>query len=144
MARISNNRRGTWASITATFGALLLTFCQTSLAAPSATGNNDYPGLIELTEDFFAWKSEGNDPLDRSANQAASRLDELKSMQAQLSGIAVADWGKAKQVDYLAVRSAMDQHDFMLQVSKPWERDPGFYVDRLQRLTLITRVRCNN
>jgi hypothetical protein len=137
MARISNNRRGTWPSITATFGALLLAFCQTSLAAPSATSNDDYPGLIKLTEDFFAWKSEGNNPLDRSAKQAASRLDELKSMQVQLSGIAVADWGKAKQVDYLAVRSAMDQHDFMLQVSKPWERDPGFYVDRMQRLTFI-------
>jgi hypothetical protein len=31
----------------------------------------------------------------------------------------------------------MDQHDFMLQVSKPWERDPGFYVDRMQRLTFV-------
>jgi hypothetical protein len=118
-------------------GSTLLAFSQISLATNTPAGSGDYATLITLTDSFFAWKNDGNDPLNRSTKQATSRLGELKSMQLQLRDMAVANWDHAKQVDYLALRAAMDQHDFMLQVSKPWERDPGFYVDRMQRLTFI-------
>ena len=108
-----------------------------SIAASAADSKGDYNSLIKLTESFFSWKGNGNDPLERSTKQAASRLDELKGMQAQLRSMDVKNWEPANQVDYLALRAAMDQHDFMLQVSKPWERDPGFYVDKMQRLTFV-------
>ncbi|MDG1905397.1 MAG: DUF885 family protein [Arenicella sp.] len=131
------NSKSASPNITLIVGALILVVSQTSLAAQAFAGKNDYDSLIELTESFFAWKSDGNDPLDRSTEQAASRLSELKAMQTQLSHIDVADWGRSEQVDYLALRSAMDQHDFMLQVSKPWERDPGYYIDRMLWLTFV-------
>jgi hypothetical protein len=38
-------------------------------------------------------------------------------------------------VDYLAVRSRLDQYDFTLRRSRPWARDPGFYVDRMLWVT---------
>lgn len=119
------------------FGALVLSFSSIGLKAELPKTNDGYASLVKLTDDFFAWKGEGSDPLDRSSGQAASQLSELKGMQALLSDIAVADWEHSEQVDYLALRSAMDQHDFMLQVTKPWERDPGYYIDRMLWLTFV-------
>lgn len=109
----------------------------TSFATSAAESKDDYNSLIKLTESFFAWKDNSSDPLERSAKQVASHLDELKGMQAQFISIDAKKWEAEKQVDYLALRGAMDQHDFMLQVSKPWARDPGFYVDKMQRLTFV-------
>lgn len=137
MTRTSNNKRGALPKTIIIFGAVLLAFSQVSLAANPLANENRYTDLIKLTETFFTWKSDGSDPLEQSTKQATNRLKELKSMQMQLKNIAVADWDRAKQVDYLALRAAMDQHDFMLQVSKPWARDPGFYIDRMQRLTFV-------
>lgn len=118
-------------------GAFLVISTALATAASPPSGNGDYASLVGLTEEFFSWKSAGSDPLLRSAEQAAMRLNELRALQARLADMAVADWDRSKQADYLALRGAMDQHDFLLQVSKPWERDPGFYVDRMQRLTFV-------
>lgn len=116
----------------------ILLFAGHPLLAISAPSNKDgYPKLVQLAEDFFAWKRADNDPLIQSTARTTQRLAELKTMQTQLNNISASDWTPAKQVDYLALRSAMDQHDFLLQVSKPWERDPGFYIDRMQRLTFV-------
>lgn len=118
-------------------GVIILIFSLPVLANKLATEDGEYESLVRLTHAFFAWKAEGDDPLHQSAESTAKRLAELKSLQAQLMNIAVANWDRAKQADYLAVRSAMDQHDFLLQVSKPWERDPGYYVDRMLWLTFV-------
>lgn len=118
-------------------GAALLAVSPLSLATSPPAGDGDYSSLIRLTDDFFSWKSGAGSPQDRSNEQAAMRLGELQAMQAKLGDMAVANWARAQQADYLALRGAMDQHDFMLQVSKPWARDPGFYVDRMQRLTFV-------
>jgi hypothetical protein len=120
-----------------TAAVFLLSFSSLTLAAAPPAGAGDYAALVQLTEDFFAWKREGDDPLQRSATQVAARLKELQGLQAKLGDMAVAKWDRSKQADYLALRSALDQHDFLLQVSKPWERDPGYYVDRMQRLTFV-------
>lgn len=124
-------------SATAVLGAIILIVSQLSSAANAPSGKGSYASLVTLTENFFAWKQEGNDPLQRSTAQAQLRLNELADMQAMLQDMAVADWDRGQQADYLALRAAMDQQDFTLQVSKPWERDPGFYVDRMQRLTFV-------
>jgi hypothetical protein len=136
MTRTSNSRQGRLFKIITTGAVVALVLSHLSVAAsPAAKG--DYASLIRLTEQFFAWKSDGSDPLDRSAEQAASHLQDLKRLQLRLKNMAVADWQRAEQVDYLALRSAMDEHDFMLQISKPWERDPGYYIDRMLRLTFV-------
>lgn len=137
MTRISNIRQTMSAIIIASFGIGLLAASQCSFASSEAEGKGDYKNLVKLTEHFFSWKKNGNNPLDSSAQQAAFRLVELKTMQTQLQEMDAKKWGTSQQVDYLALRGAMDQHDFLLQVSKPWERDPGFYVDKMQRLTFV-------
>ena len=47
----------------------------------------------------------------------------------------VAAWPRDRQVDWLAVRSRLDQQAFILRLQRPWARDPGFYVDRMLRVT---------
>lgn len=125
------------AGVRATVAAALLLLAPLCVSAGPPTGSGDYAGLVRLTEEFFAWKGEASDPLQRSASQAASRLDELTALQARLRDMNVAAWDHSRQADYLALRGAMDQHEFLLRVSRPWERDPGYYVDRMQRLTFV-------
>ena len=82
--RASNNRKGSMSKIIAVCGAVVLSFSQISLAASPPAGEGDYASLVQLNEDFFSWKKAGNNPLDRSADQVAGRLEELKNMQPQL------------------------------------------------------------
>ncbi|MEM9759094.1 MAG: DUF885 family protein [Pseudomonadota bacterium] len=105
--------------------------------AMAPAGRGDYAALVALTQEFFTWKEAGDDPLQRSAVQATARLGDLGAMQARLKDMNVRAWDRARQADYLALRSAMDQHEFLLRVSRPWERDPGYYVDRMLRLTFV-------
>lgn len=108
-----------------------------AVAVNTAAAKAGYPSLVALTEQFFDWKKTSEQPLQRSPEQVARELAHLKRMQSQLQAMPVHDWTRSQQVDYLALRAAMDQHDFLLQVSKPWQRDPGYYIDRMQRLTFV-------
>lgn len=110
-------------------GVLLL--CSAHARADNKEG---YEQLIALTEQFFVWRNEGDDPLKRSSQLVSARLEQLKQMQSNLRSIDIEAWGRAEKVDYLALRGVMDKQDFMLQISKPWERDPGYYVDKMKRL----------
>lgn len=115
--------------------ATLLILSPLSLAAAPPVGSGDYASLVALAADFFDWRDGGRDPLERSAAQAQARLAQLRELQRRLGDMAVADWNRAQQADYLALRGAMDEREFLLRVSRPWERDPGYYVDRMQRLS---------
>ncbi len=125
------------AGMRATVATALLLLAPLCLSAGPPAGSGDYASLVALTEEFFAWKARGADPLERSASQAGGRLAELTALQARLRDMNVASWNRSRQADYLALRGAMDQHEFLLRVSRPWERDPGYYVDRMQRLTFV-------
>ena len=46
-------------------------------------------------------------------------------------------WPQSQQIDFLAVRAKLDEREFTLRISKPWSRDPGFYVDRMLRLAFV-------
>lgn len=122
------------------FAAALALLCGLSgacLAASPPSGSGSYNSLIALSDQYFAWREQGDDPLNRSPIQVAQRLSELHAMQAQLNDMAVAAWNHSQQADFLALRGAMDEREFLLQVSKPWARDPGFYVDKMLRLTFV-------
>jgi len=106
---------------------------------PNGSGN--YEDLISLFHEFLAWKDprkpKGPASLypDYSEEAVGQRRDEMKEFHARLLDMAVSDWDISKQAEYLAVRSRLNQHDFLLNVSKPWSRDPGFYVDQMLRIT---------
>jgi hypothetical protein len=110
-----------------------------SISAPPTAGS--YEDLVALFTDFRggsnatpagAWA-------DQSPAATERQRSELRAIQARFQTLNPASWERSQQVDYLAVRAQLDQQDFLLNVTKPWARDPGFYIDQLQR-TAYTEV----
>lgn len=114
-------------------------------------GSGSYDDLVSLFQEFLEWKdparARGNVPNKDIAGKPAEvypdyseaavneRREKMRMFQARLEDMAVVDWERSQQAEYLAVRSRFDQHDFTLNVSRPWSRDPGFYVDQMLRIT---------
>lgn len=91
-----------------------------------------YADLVSLHADSRRWQAAlGNDV---SAPALAQRNAELGALQARLNAIAVKAWPVAAKTDWLVVRSDLDRSEFVLKVTRPWARDPGFYLEPLQRL----------
>ena len=55
----------------------------------------------------------------------------LARFDTAMAALPVAEWPRAQQVDYLAVKSILNGYRFNLEVLRPWKRDPGFYLDPL-------------
>ncbi len=114
-------------------------------------GSRDYAAFVALWDDFLYWRDpksarkqqslvdvaglETDVYPDYGPDAIATKLGELGDLQHELDSFAVTEWPVGHQVEFLAVRAKMDEEEFTLRVSKPWSRDPGFYVDRMLRLT---------
>ena len=117
-------------------------------------GQGDYQDLVELLDEFLTFRDPaGNQPRQIVRDTAGQEIDpvmdysqaaidfqreQMQTFQSRLADMNVASWNRHQQVDYLAVRSRLDQYDFILQHNRPWTRDPGFYVDRVLRVTFTT------
>ncbi len=99
-------------------------------------GAGSYEDFVALFTEFHAWRTArpADGVVDYSPAATARRRAELAAFQSRLPGFSVARWDRHRQVDYLAVRAQMDLEDFVLNVTKPWARDPGMYIDEIQRL----------
>ena len=138
------------------FFAICLVFPTAATAGTSGEstesgGSSDYSELLVLLRDFTAWKDPVGDqgrqitrdeagreiePVpDFSASAIEVRRRQIREFQHRLESLDVSGWEVPEKVDYLAVRSRLDQQDFMLERFRPWSRDPGFYVDRMLRVT---------
>lgn len=100
-------------------------------------GAGTHADLIELFDGFRSWRDTSNASgmIDHSLAATNAQRAQLRIFQDRLKAIGPASWERAQQVDYLAVRAQLDQQDFLLNVTKPWARDPGYYIDQLQRRT---------
>jgi hypothetical protein len=117
-------------------------------ALPAGTGT--HADLVALLQEFLEWE----DPARAKSNEekevagadtevfpdyGEKAIDErrarLRAMQGRLDNMAVSSWNRRQQVDFLAVRARLNQQQFTLDVSRPWQRDPGFYVDQMLRIT---------
>ena len=114
-------------------------------------GKGTHADLVALLDEFLNWqdpaRAKGNNDywlLETAGSDNASdfspaaveqRREKMRALQARLADMNVAAWNRKQQVEYLAVRARFDQEDFTLNVSKPWSRDPGFYVDEMLRVT---------
>ena len=114
-------------------------------------GSGSYDDLVALYQEFLEFsdpeRASGDRPNRDIAGRPAEvypdygeaaveqRRETMEALQDRLEDMAVLDWALDQQVDYLAVRSRFDQFDFTLNVSRPWSRDPGFYVDQMLRIT---------
>jgi hypothetical protein len=127
---------------------LALLAAQSVLPAPAGPpqGQGTYDEFVALFEQFVAarlpsaWNANFNDPaspnhglMDYGAHAMAERVARLDEIRSRLDDMNVASWPRDRQSEYLAVRALFDEQEFLLRVSRPWARDPGFYVDQLQR-----------
>ena len=102
-------------------------------AVPSGTGS--YRDLVELYDEFLAFRDRSQAETDFSADALARQRSRMQQFQERIDDMSVAAWDRSRQVDYLAVRSRLDQYEFTLERSRPWARDPGFYVDKMLWVT---------
>ena len=155
----SEHMKTTSISIKSALAATLLLLILTAFESTAAgarlermpDGSGNYDDLVALFQEFLEWKdparASDNVPNRDIAGSATEvypdygeaavdwRRAKMQDFQARLEDMAVVEWELHQQVDYLAVRSRFDQHDFILNVSRPWSRDPGFYVDQMLRIT---------
>ena len=98
-------------------------------------GKGSYSDLVQLFDEFLAFRDAADGKADFNADAVATRRERMQQFQARIDDMNVASWDRAQQVDYLAVRSRLDQYEFTLRRTRPWARDPGFYVDQMLWVT---------
>ena len=99
--------------------------------ARAAAKTADYQALVKLHEDFRAAqriRREGRGP-GFSPAAIETRRKTLEDLRARLAEIDPRAWPIPRKVDYLLVRAELNDMDFNLRVLKPWERDPGMWVE---------------
>lgn len=118
-----------------------------AFAAGPPAGKGSYDDLVALFATFQAnrlpepWNAnflEHDAPRQAmevyAPGEVSARLKALKAVNAKLDDMNVAAWPRDQQSEFLAVRAQVDGEAFRLSVLRPWARDPGFYVDMLQRI----------
>ena len=98
-----------------------------------ASGPGGYDDLLNLHAELVAWRpfSPVDGVVDYSQDRIAERISEIRDMQIRLQQIGVREWAVPQKIDYLTVRAELDQEEFILRVTRPWARDPGFYLSAL-------------
>lgn len=121
---------------------LLLTtlVATTATAATAAIAHTGPPSgplghaeLVALLSEFKAFRkpATAHGVADYSLEAIRQKRAGVARFHERLQQMNVAAWPRPQQVDWLLVRSMLDQYDFELAVSRPWARDPGFYLDPL-------------
>ncbi len=96
-----------------------------------------YDALVTLYNDMRASQRAVTGPdgvpdySDAIMQVSRAKLDELGR---RLDAFDSRTWPRAQRVDHLLVLAQWRNYDFEHRVMRPWKRDPGFYVDQLQRL----------
>jgi hypothetical protein len=105
-------------------------------AASPPAGSGSYEDFVAIFDEFVKLRgAESVDGLgDYGAPAMAQRISKLRELQARMNGLGVAGWDRSRQADFLAARAAMSEYDFVINVQKPWARDPGYYVDPMLRI----------
>ena len=109
---------------------VLATGCSTSRPPTEETESTRYEDLVSLFKDWRTFeKPELVDGVpDYTAKAMAEQHHELADYQRRLSAIDSTDWPVAQKVDHHQVRAEMNGLDFYHRVSRPWARNPAFYV----------------
>lgn len=117
-------------------GCARVTLATVLLLSAGAAWSSEYQELVALFDEFRAYKQPQpvNGLVDYSAQAVGARQQQLRQFQQRFDQLKVDDWDRAQKADYLAVRAQLDQHDFVLAISRPWARDPGFYIDPLMEI----------
>ncbi|MCU0891877.1 MAG: DUF885 domain-containing protein [Sandarakinorhabdus sp.] len=95
-------------------------------------GKGSYQDLLAVWNEFLAWRGSGSARTpDWSAGAMAAERTAMAGFIARVEDMNVAAMDRGQRAEWLSARAKMLEHHFLLEVAKPWERDPGFYVDKL-------------
>lgn len=118
---------------------IALSLLLAALAGPAASVGPEagsHAALVGIADSLAALRrpQPGEDGLvDHGAAAVGERRAALRRLQAEHAALDPSHWSRPDQVDWLAVRGQLDEHDFLLHVQQPWARDPGFYTDQVLR-----------
>lgn len=105
---------------------------ETGVYSQAATG---YDKLVAVHQDFLKLRETRR--VDSVPDYTPPAIDAQKrglaDLRARLAAIDPSGWPASAEVDYLLVRAEMNGLDFDHRVVRPWQRDPGLYVDAIQR-----------
>jgi hypothetical protein len=119
----------------------LIVYFSVFVYVPAADLNpaNGYQALIDLHGEFSKFRRlqmVGGIP-DYSPAAMKKKEEGLKTFRKRLDGINPGGWTVSQKVDYLLMRSKLNELDFQLRITRPWERDPSTYVDRIGRIPYV-------
>jgi hypothetical protein len=107
-----------------------------SISAQGRTSDECHSALVEMYQEFLEFRRpvviDGVPDFSPAAIEA--RKKGLVVFRERLAGISTENWPVAPKIDYLLVRAKLDDLDFQLRITRPWERDPGTYVDMIARI----------
>ena len=101
-----------------------------------AAQDDNWDRLVQLHEHFMALRDAGKKDLahDFSPPAIRSRAAQLGELHSRLQAISPTGWPVARQVDWVLVRTELNDLDFRYRVIRPWARDPSFYLDFFRTL----------
>lgn len=144
---IPNSRRlSTTKNLVASIFILVIFICQplicqadeksSSLTKVVSGADQHPPQLLKLAEEFRAmrgrysrrWHPGWAEGLLDYAAIVQKQKEMLPKFRARLDSLDIKNWSVHNKIDYLLLRSEMDQLEWELYVIRQWSRNPGFYV----------------
>jgi hypothetical protein len=114
------------------------------LLAPAANAQTapapPFAELVRLAEEFRKFREPTvADGVPDYSPAAINRWQQgLKSLRTRHAAFDTRAWPIADRVDHVLVGTMLDALDFDLRVSRPWQRDPGHWVDMIARTPYVT------
>jgi hypothetical protein len=101
-----------------------------------AAQDGSWDRLLRLHQDFLALHDAGMKDAahDFSPTAVQTRASQLKELETQLGMISSSAWPVDHKVDWVLVRTELNDLDFRYRVIRPWSRDPSFYLDFFRKL----------
>lgn len=92
--------------------------------------------LLQLHKDFIALRDAGMKDAthDFSPSAIQARRAQLEELRSRLNTISPSAWPISQKVDWVLVRTELDDLGFRYRVIRPWARDPSFYLDFIRTL----------
>lgn len=109
--------------------SLVLLFATTAAAQTAAPHP---PELVQLANEFRQWRNQSN-ALDDYQAQVSTQREGLAKFRSRLDGLNARSWPVHARVDYLVLRSEMDDLHFDLEIIRQVSRNPDFYVTQAAR-----------
>jgi uncharacterized protein (DUF885 family) len=110
----------------------LFLFCSISGGAQDV----NWDRLLKLHQDFLVLRDAGmNDGTHEFSPQVVkARAAKLAELQARLRALSPSAWPRDQKVDWILVRTELNDLEFRYRAVRPWSRDPSFYLDFFRNL----------